>query len=135
MSAALAGGGQEMGRGEGRRGGQFSFTGWQPTGQQAHLSGAAGLSAGPVNLPDRSLQVPLIPLIQFIWLTARMRPLSTGEIKPLAAFLAALVCVVLVMESQTHSPRHGDERCNVTSAAVRLFLQMCLCSVILCTQG
>ena len=72
-------------RKRGGRGGRFSFTGWQPTGHQAYLSLAAGLSAGPVNLPDRSLQVPLIPLIQFILLTARMRPLSTGKIKPRAA--------------------------------------------------
>lgn len=64
----------------------FPLTGWQPTGHQAYLSLAAGLSAGPVNLPDSSLQVPLIPLIQFILLTARMRPLSAGKIKPLAPF-------------------------------------------------
>lgn len=70
---------QERGGG---RGGWFPLTGWQPTGHQAYLSLAAGLSAGPVNLPDRSLQVPLILLIQFILLTARMRPLSAGKIKP-----------------------------------------------------
>lgn len=52
-------------------------------GHWAYLSLAVGLSAGPVNLPDRSLQVPLILLIQFILLTARMRPLSAGKIKPL----------------------------------------------------
>lgn len=68
--------------GRGGRGGRFPLTCWQPTGHQAYLSLAAGLSAGPVNLPDRSLQVPLIPLIQFILLTARMRPLSAGKIKP-----------------------------------------------------
>lgn len=68
-------------RGGGGRGGWFSLTGWQPMGHRAYLSLAAGLSAGPVNLPDRSLQVPLIPLIQFILLTARMRPLSAGKIK------------------------------------------------------
>lgn len=71
---------QERGGG---RGGRFLLTGWQPMGHQAYLSLAAGLSAGPVNLPDRSLQVPLIQLIQFILLTARMRPLSAGKIKPL----------------------------------------------------
>lgn len=65
----------------GGRGGQFPLTGWQPTGHQAHAPLAGGLSAGLVNLPDRSLQVPLIPLIQFILPTARMRPLSVGKIK------------------------------------------------------
>lgn len=69
---------QERGGG---RGGGFPLTGWQPTGHRVYLSLAAGLSAGPVNLPDSSLQVPLIPLIQFISLTARMRPLSAGKIK------------------------------------------------------
>lgn len=71
--------GRERGGG---RGGQFPLTGWQPTGHQTYVSLAGGLSAGPVNLPDRSLQVPLIPLIQFILLTARMRKLSVGKIKP-----------------------------------------------------
>lgn len=78
-----SGGKRKRGReGGGGRGGRFPLTGWQPTGHRAYLSLAAGLSAGPVNLPDRSLQVPLIPLIQFILLTARMRPLSAGKIKP-----------------------------------------------------
>lgn len=71
----------------------FPLTGWQPTGHRGYLSLAAGLSAGPVNLPDRSLQVPLIPLIQFISLTARMQPLSAGKIKPsLHSYGVGLCC-------------------------------------------
>lgn len=68
------------------------LTGWQPMGRWAYLSLAGGLSAGPVNLPDRSLQVPLIPLIQFIWLTARMRPRSAGKIKPLLRSRRVSLC-------------------------------------------
>lgn len=68
--------GENEKRDQGRRGvggvDGFPLTGWQLMGHGAHLSLAAGLSAAPVNLPDRSLQVPLIPLIQFIWLTVRI---------------------------------------------------------------
>lgn len=74
------------------RGGGIPLTGWQPTGPWAYLSLAGGLSAGPVNLPDRSLQVPLIPLIQFILLTAQMWFLSLrSKDQTFAPFSAALV--------------------------------------------
>lgn len=65
-----------------REGRGLPLTGWQPAGHQAYLPITSSLSGGPVNLPDRSLQVPLILLIQFISLTARTRLRSAGEIKP-----------------------------------------------------
>lgn len=92
MSAALGGKRKRDQERGGGRGVWIPLTVWQPTGHWAYLSLAAGLSAGPVNLPDRSLQVPLIPLIQFILLTAWMRPLSVGKIKPLLNSQCVSLC-------------------------------------------
>lgn len=57
VSAAPAGG---------QAGPRLPLTGRHPAERRPCLPAAGGLSAGPRNLPDRSLQVPLIPLIQFI---------------------------------------------------------------------
>lgn len=112
-------------------GGYFPLTHWQPAGHRVYLSLAAGLSAAPVNLPDSSLQVPLIPLIQFILLTAPMRPRSTGEIKP-----------SLHSELSLCRPRDGNPLSNGEMKGVRqppwqsdYSPQTCLCFFICCTQG
>jgi len=105
-------------------GGCFPLTGWQPAGHRVYLSLAAGLSAAPVNLPDSSLQVPLIPLIQFILLTAPMRPRSTGEIRP------SLHSELSLCRPRDGNPLSdgGDERCKAASVAVRLFPRKHVCA-------